>query len=207
MALPIVHATAGYLIYRLERRGERQRSRPAGWPRALGFMALANLPDADFLLGFVLGYPGDFHRGFSHTVLAALLVGAGLATVMWWRRGDRWWPSALVLAAVYGSHLLVDALTIDMRAPAGAPFFWPLSDAYFIFPFTFFSEILIDGHSRLGFLASILRWETVPVLAREAVIAGAILVTFNLIEGRAQAGRPGGFETALAPDSGEEDLA
>jgi inner membrane protein len=205
MALPIVHATAGYLIYRLERRGAWQRPRPASWQRALGFMALANLPDADFLLGFVLGHPGTFHRGVSHTVLAAFLVGAGLATLTWWRRGHPWWPSALVFTAVYGSHLFLDAWSADARAPSGAAFFWPLSDAYFIFPIALFTEIFIDGHSRSGFLTSILRWETVLVLAREAVIALAVLAVFILIEARTLVGRRG-FQ-ALAPDSGEEDLA
>lgn len=208
MALPIVHATAGYLVYRLEARRDRRPAARSGWPRAFAFMALANLPDADFVVGLVLGRPGDFHRGISHTVLAALVVGAALATLASWRRRERWWPAALTFAAVYGSHLVVDALTIDARGPAGARFFWPLSDAYFIFPFTSFGEILIDGGSRRGFLASIMRWPTVVVLAREAMVAAAAVVLLNLLEGRAFGpARGGGLEVTLAPEAGEEDAA
>ena len=208
MALPIVHATAGYLIYRLDRRREPAPSAAPDWGRAVAFMALANLPDVDFLLGFALGQPGDFHRGVSHTVVAALVVGMLLATVTWWRQRGAWWPAALTFTAVYASHLVVDAMTIDAREPAGAPFFWPVSDAYFMFPFTIFNEILIDGRSRVGFIASIVQWPTVPVLAREAMLAAVTVIAFNLIEGRAFVNdRRETVERVLAADSGEKDLA
>ncbi len=200
MALPIAHAAAGYLIHRYDRR----RAAFRGWPRALAFMAIGNLPDADFLVGFVLGQPGAFHRGISHTVLAGIIFGlvCGGLSRWWWR--DRWLPAALVFAAAYGSHLLVDALTIDARGEAGAQFLWPLSDAYYISPVTIFGEILIDGRSRTGFLATVLAWPTVGVLAREALLALAAVTTCNAIEAW-QTRRV--EEPALAMGVEEEDLA
>src|SRR4051794_21006925 len=110
MALPIAHATAGWLVQRLD---SRRRGTGSIWPRALTFMAIGNLPDVDFIVGFVLGRPGAFHRGFSHTVLAAVLFGVVAGTFAWWRRWDGWWAAVLVCAAGYGSHLLVDFFTID----------------------------------------------------------------------------------------------
>ena len=204
MALPIAHATAGYLIHRLG----RHRSGFGGWPRALAFMALANLPDADFLVGFALGSPGTFHRGISHTVLAALVIGAVLGALACRRSKDRWWRASLVFAAVYASHLLVDAFTIDERGPAGAQFFWPLSTAYYIAPVTVFGEILVDGASRAGFLASVIRWPTVLVLARDTAIAVVALGAFNLLEPWVLGASPvGRVELGLAPEAGEEDVA
>jgi inner membrane protein len=204
MALPIAHATAGYLIHRLDRR----RTTWEGWSRALGYMAIANLPDADFLVGFVLGSPGTFHRGVSHTVLAALVFGAAAATLTRWRWRDRWAPAAALLAVVYASHLLVDALTVDVRGPAGAQFFWPLSSAYYIAPVTIFHEILIDGSNRAAFVRSVVGWPAVAVLLREAVLALAAVTVLEVLLGwRPRAARDAELVPVLASDSGEEDLA
>jgi membrane-bound metal-dependent hydrolase YbcI (DUF457 family) len=166
-------------------------------------MAIGNLPDADFLLGFVTGHPGHYHRGVSHTVLAAAVFGAAAGGLLAWRARDRWLPAAAMLAAVYGSHLLLDALTIDQRGPAGAQFFWPLSDAYWIAPFTLFTEIIIDGTSRLGFLRTVLHWQTVGVLAREIVIAAVAVGAVLLGEAAVAALRA---ETVTVADAREEDL-
>lgn len=201
MALPIAHALAGYVVHRLDWR----RASSAGWPRALAFMAIGNLPDVDFLFGFVLGRPGAYHRGITHTVVAALVFGALAGTLLWWRRKDRWWPAVLLCVAAYGSHLLVDSLTIDERGPAGAQFFWPLSDAYYVAPVTFFGEIIIDGRTRSGFLGSILTWTTVPVLAREAVIAAVVLATLYVVD--VVRGRRASPLPDLEGGTREEDLA
>ena len=200
MALPIAHATAGYLLHRLDRR----RTRFAGWPRALTYMAIGNLPDADFLIGFVTGHPGHYHRGFSHTVLAAVVFGATAGALLAWRIRDRWLSAAAMFATVYASHLLLDALTIDERGPAGAQFFWPFSDAYYIFPFTIFTEIIIDGTSRLGFLGTVLTWKTVGVLARETVLATVAIGLFVLVKSLVARVRAGGVAVAGARG---EDLA
>jgi hypothetical protein len=199
MALPIAHATAGYLVHRLGRR----QAPSAGWGRALAFMAIGNLPDVDFLVGFLLGRPGVFHRGVTHTVLAALLFGALAGTIAWWRRWDRWWPAALLCAAAYGSHLLVDFFTIDQRPPAGAQFLWPLSDAYYLSPVTIFGEILIDGRSREGFVWSVLAWPTIAVLAREALIASVSIAAIFVVEAAVQSRA----EVAELEGQGEEDAA
>lgn len=178
MALPIAHATAGWLLHRLD--GRRTSFR--GWPRALTYMAIGNLPDADFLIGFVTGQPGHYHRGFSHTLLAAAVFGAAVGGLLAWRIRDRWLSATAMLATVYASHLALDWLTIDQRGPAGAQFLWPFSDAYYIAPVTLFTEIIIDGRTRLGFLGTVLDWPTVRVLAREALITAAVVVTVLLAE-------------------------
>ncbi|MBI3770090.1 MAG: metal-dependent hydrolase [Deltaproteobacteria bacterium] len=199
MAFPIAHATAGYLVYRLDPRRAR-----GTWPRALAFMAIANVPDVDFLVGFLFGRPGAFHRGISHTVLAALVFGALAGTFTWWRRKDRWWPATLLCAAAYGSHLLVDAFTSDLRDAAGAQFFWPLSDAYYISPVTIFNGMFLDGDSRSSFISSIVAWPTVWLLAYEVLVAGVVVVLLRVLD-VVQAREPA-CEPMVAEFGREEEL-
>jgi inner membrane protein len=205
LALPIAHAAAGYLVHRVGGGTDRPG---AGLGRAVALMIVANVPDADFLVGFVLGRPGMFHRGASHTILAAVLFGIAAGAFVRWRWRERFGPAALLFGAAYLSHLLLDALTIDSRPPAGGQFLWPLSSAYVIAPLTFFTEIYLDGRTRSSFLDSVLNWPTVGVLTREVVFAVIVLGGWHLLElakARIGAGREGGG--VLMPEPTEEDLA
>src|SRR5262245_10247384 len=125
MALCLAHATAGYLAY--------EALRPAGphrpWLLA-GAVLLANAPDLDFLPGLAVGDPNAFHRGMTHTIGAAALVATAVWVVARWRRARRpqWW--AAFAAAAYGSHLLVDWMTVDVIPPRGIQLLWPFSDRW-----------------------------------------------------------------------------
>lgn len=172
MALCFTHATAGFLVY--------EAVRPAGRHR-LGLLAsavvLANAPDFDFLPGLVIGRPGEFHRGLTHTLAAVVVMAVAGALVGWWRRplarGSGWWAS--FAAAAYGAHLLVDFLTIDAVAPYGARFLWPLSDGFQHAGVTFFSEIIIDASGRMAFVQSLLTPVALAVWAREIVLATVVV--------------------------------
>src|SRR5262245_2242945 len=108
MALCFAHTAAGYLAY--------GAVGPAGPHRPLllaGAVAPANAPDLDFVPGILMGRPGLFHRGVTHTLAAVLVV-----TLVAWLIGRQrplagWTPvrAALWVGAVYGSHLLLDFFT------------------------------------------------------------------------------------------------
>jgi membrane-bound metal-dependent hydrolase YbcI (DUF457 family) len=203
MALPIAHATAGYLVHRAGRGVlAEDRSSLAGWRRAVVFMFIGILPDMDFLVGFVIGQPGLLHRGVSHTLVAAAVFALVAAAFAHWRWKQRFGPAVVLLGAAYLSHLLLDYFTIDTRPPAGAQFLWPFSSAYFMSPVTIFTEIWIDGTTRAGFLRTVLAWRSVVVLAREVVISALAVGAWFAIEG-AQAR----LATARRALVGEEDLA
>ena len=77
MPLPIGHALAG-IAMRQARPGLFFANR---WADAFFFIFLANLPDADFLPGILLGCPNLYHHGIFHSLGAALavaLVGGGI---------------------------------------------------------------------------------------------------------------------------------
>lgn len=171
MALCFAHAAAGYLGYEAVRPAERHR--PA-WLAAA--VVLANAPDLDFIPGFLVGHPAAFHRGVTHTVVAAVAVGLAVALGARVARHPR--ATALRIgawaAAVYASHLLIDFFTADVRPPSGARFLWPFSDAYYISPVTPFPEIVIDPGSREGFLTSLLGSHALAVWGAE--LAGLLCV-------------------------------
>lgn len=101
-------------------------------PAMAAFSALSLLPDAD-VVGFALGvrYADPFgHRGASHSLVAALLVGivAGLVA------GSARLPAArtaLFAAVVVASHGLADALT---DGGLGVALLWPFSTARLFAP-------------------------------------------------------------------------
>src|SRR5262245_66644350 len=114
MALCFTHGAAGYLAYEMVR--------PAGGHRPgllAAAVALANAPDIDFLPGILLGHPGAYHRGVTHTLLAVVLVAVAVALGIRFAGRGRV-PIAragLWAGAVYASHLVVDFFTVDSVAP------------------------------------------------------------------------------------------
>jgi inner membrane protein len=95
--------------------------------------ALSMLPDAD-VVGFGLGIPYDAtlgHRGASHSLFVAALVGA-LAWAIWARHSRTRAPwVGLLVAALVGSHGMLDALT---DGGLGVAMLWPFSTERFFFP-------------------------------------------------------------------------
>lgn len=93
-----------------------------------GVLALSRVPDLD------LRVPGISHRGVTHTLLFALLVGAAFAGAVVVLAGagsdplpaaELWTNAAFAFGVgAFGilAHLAADALT-----PAGVPLLWPLS--------------------------------------------------------------------------------
>ena len=113
---------------------------PADLPRGRGALVLAAAavaPDLD-VIAFKLGIPYDHmfgHRGFSHSLLCAAVLGALASLVIrtWsdrsWRSFARVWLVAFVVVALHG---VLDAAT---DAGRGIGFFIPFSNQRFFFPF------------------------------------------------------------------------
>ena len=128
-------------------------------PLLLASVVASSLPDAD-VIGLYLGIPYEHmmgHRGFSHSIAFALLIGVlGLLIAPRLRSGRLMAFTMLFISTV--SHGLLDALT---NGGLGIAFLSPFSNQRFFFPW---SPIAVSPLSLAEFLSP-LGWE---VLRSEA---------------------------------------
>ena len=176
MALFCVHSAAGYLAYEAVRPAGNHRP---GW--LAGAVLLANGPDFDFVPGVLIGHPGVFHRGFSHTLAAAVVVGVAVWLARRLRADGAALRVALWAAATYGSHLLIDYFSCDATPPYGGRFLWPLSDAYYLSAVTPLREIIIDPSSRGAFFRSLLQPGTLATWREEILVLLGTVATVQLL--------------------------
>jgi len=122
-------------------------------------------PDFD-VVAFKLGiaYADAFgHRGASHSIAFALLLGLIALLCAPWLRAGRWQASGFVFVATV-SHPLLDMFT---NGGLGVALFWPLSDLRVFWPWQVI-EVSPIGVSRifsergLAVLLSELRWVWLP---------------------------------------------
>jgi membrane-bound metal-dependent hydrolase YbcI (DUF457 family) len=99
-------------------------------PVLVGSAALAMAPDLDLLT--------DSHRTYTHSIGAVAIV--GLVCWLICRFRSRGSAPAAALTAAYASHLLLDLLSKDTRAPSGITALWPLTTKYYQSPWTVFAE-------------------------------------------------------------------
>lgn len=137
---------------------------------------LAMLPDAD-VVGLVAGVPwGSMwgHRGISHSLPAAVVLGAVAAAVLARRTGLPWRALAAHLALVTASHGVLDAMT---SGGSGIAFLAPFTDERWFLPWrpVLVSPIGLRFFSGYGLrvLASELLWIWLPLGA--LVTLGALV--------------------------------
>ncbi len=115
------------------------------WKKPLllaGGVALAALPDADFLPGFLLGDPVRYHRGVTHSLIVCLLAGLALFPLFrTWLPEIRRGPMAAFCVLCVCSHPLLDCLAADASPPYGLALFWPLSGERFLSPVSIFPPV------------------------------------------------------------------
>ncbi len=154
-------------------RDERRR-------RLLLYMALAAAPDLDLVV------PGG-HRMATHSLFAVLLVfiiaAAVTAQVTRLRAsrsgGQARWRNAVLCAAAYGSHLLLDWLGADTVPPRGIQLLWPVSDRWFISDLDLFRQT-----ARQQFLAPAVMRQNAIAVAQEVAIMAPIVALLWWARGR-----------------------
>ena len=193
MALCFAHAAAGYLAYEIVR--PEGRHRPALLAAAV---ALAGAPDLDFLPGLLVGHPGAYHRGVTHTLGAAVL--AAVVAFVLARRYMHARPGAVAawVGGVWVSHLFLDLITADVVAPHGGRFLWPLSREYYIAPVTLLPEVVIDGSDSTAFFVSLITprtwhaWATDVGVLVSAIVSVAVVRAWRARTANQLAGVPEG---------------
>ncbi|MGH7491765.1 MAG: metal-dependent hydrolase [bacterium] len=164
MPLPVAHSLMGYTI------GESTRYRLVQnfWVNAIILIVLANLPDIDFLPGFLAGTPNMYHHHETHSLGFAMLIGICSGAGFWlWRR--RFWPYFALTFAAVSSHLALDLLTQDFAGPRGMMLLWPLTSEFYDSPWKFFLAVSKSNHSA-DFLASVFHADNIRVVVMELAI-------------------------------------
>jgi inner membrane protein len=126
MPSPIGHALAGVAVaWAIDPRTDRRLT--------LAAASLAALPDIDLLLPIQ-------HRTITHSLGAVIAVTiiAAVVTAQVTRRSVA--RVALICAAAYASHLLLDWLGVDDYFPYGLTLLWPFSDRFYISGWNLFPE-------------------------------------------------------------------
>jgi inner membrane protein len=118
-----------------------KRSDRKFWLSLAGILILANLPDADFLLGIPTGNPNRYHHGWTHSLGFVLMVMflSGAVSLGFKKRLD--WTWIMFSGLIVLSHLVLDYFTLDRSAPYGLQLFWPVSKAYVISPVVLFRDV------------------------------------------------------------------
>ena len=125
MPTSVAHMIGGYAA--LES-GARRSPRPGIFFLFL-VVIVANLPDLDFLPGVLVGDAALFHRGASHSLVAAVVVALALGAALRGRAGGFKRVAACAFLA-YGSHLVLDMIVPDPSGyTAGVPLLWPLVES------------------------------------------------------------------------------
>jgi len=183
MPLPLAHSLAGAVVYK----GLDADGRFIAWKRLLLAVVIANLPDLDLIPGILVGEPNRYHHvGFSHSLLFAAVaaVAVGLAATAAGRSWPTWCSrmsgapgTALLVGLLLGSHVLLDTLNLDFRAPAGPPIFWPLSNAGVqIYPWFVDVAKLIGEGSVVDFVISLLTVHNLYAMLWELATLAPVLV-------------------------------
>ncbi|MCL2160471.1 MAG: metal-dependent hydrolase [Betaproteobacteria bacterium] len=126
------------------------------------------IPDFDSI-GFYVGIPYASwlgHRGFSHSLIFALLCGGFAAWIAPWLKASRLLSGTLVFLAVV-SHIALDALT---NGGLGVAVFWPYSDARYFLPWQpiqvspMSPKVFFTTEKGLRVIVSELRWVWLPLM-------------------------------------------
>jgi membrane-bound metal-dependent hydrolase YbcI (DUF457 family) len=153
----------------------------AGGALTLGCACLAILPDIDLV--WLPWYPRQ-HRTVTHGIGAVMLVGL-FAAAMAINKHRPVARVALMCAAAYATHLLLDWLGVDDYPPRGIRLLWPFSDAWFISDLDVFRQ---TARRQLA-TATVIRLNLLAI-ARETAILLPILVALWLVRVKALAGLP-----------------
>jgi membrane-bound metal-dependent hydrolase YbcI (DUF457 family) len=160
--------------------------RRAGNGTTLTCAALGALPDADLLF--------HAHRTMTHSIGAVIV--AGIAAYIWTAATAG--PAkrhmarvALMCAAAYGTHLLLDYLAADTVPPVGIQALWPFSHAWYISGWDIFRQT-----ARRNFFSAPTLWFNTLAGLQELLILAPIALVIWLIRVKALAGlapeMPGG---------------
>lgn len=179
MPLPVAHSLMGYAIAK----ATKVRLAKKNWLNVLIFATLANLPDIDFLPGFLMGEPNRYHHFLVHSISFALCIGS-IGGIIFWQSGRKsatpklghegdggvgFWPYFLTISLAVFSHCILDLLTEDSALPYGMVLFWPFDMQYYDMDWDLFKAVH-KSNTSATFFQSLLAWYNFKVVLWELLI-------------------------------------
>jgi membrane-bound metal-dependent hydrolase YbcI (DUF457 family) len=149
---------------------------PSGTPHAWEAWTLclvsANLPDLDFLPGFLADKPMAFHRGPSHSPVAGIIAAVVGASLMTWASLP-WAFSVVLIFLAYGSHVGLDYFTQGRGVLLG----WPISSRPARAAHPWFARVTL-GQTRQSFCLSLATRRVLRASLIEALLVGPGVALF-----------------------------
>lgn len=183
MAFPIGHIATGLGFSMLYRRTFDPFKNKALTVKIAG---LSLLPDLDYLLTWPLGLSYDiYHRGFSHSLLFAVVMGFAFAVLERRKEPKCILQCSALYIGVILSHDLLDLATTDARFPfiPGLMLAWPWSVTRFALSASPLTDVYIHGGSITHMTPLYFLWHC----TRNSLIEAAVFVPPILLIGRIRA--------------------
>lgn len=174
MPTPVGHSLMGYILYT-----ERKKANwKLNWKDLLVFLLVANLPDIDYLPGFLAGNPNQFHQKMTHSLGFAIIVGIILGLIYHLKEKKNFFKYFIIFATIYSSHLFLDFIGKDTRAPYGEQLFWPISNIHVLSPIAIFSDVHKASASDI-FFQSLCSWHNLWSVMIEVLILLPVLLVIQ----------------------------
>ena len=179
MPSPIAHTAIGYLIFKVQRRGDVRKGQK--WTRAVAptlivVLGLSILPDLDSVAGILMGDFGSYHNNWTHSLLIGLGVALVIGSLVWLMRHSGFGRWFIITLLCYELHVVMDYFTIGRGVMA----FWPFSLERFASPVpVFYGLRWSDGWLSTRHLFTITT--EVGFIILVVIIAHSNLIRKNLI--------------------------
>ena len=194
MPSPLGHSLMGYIICEAANRPSTAHR----WKLIPLCLFAANAPDLDFLPGLIIGQPGRYHHGPSHSIAFALFFGA-VAAALFSRRIYAFGMGF----SLYLSHVLLDYLVQDPSAPFGVPLFWPVRDSYHMAPFAFYRPFHYPVSFMEPVISTIFSLHNLATIITEIIFLMPLLILLSWYK-RSLAGSSSASHRGLSRRSAEE---
>jgi inner membrane protein len=141
-------------------------------------LSLSIAPDFDYALLWFFKFSNDWHRGFSHSLVFALVLGISGAFIL---KVDRI-RNLFIFTAAAASHTLLDYAT-SHTAEGGVTLFWPFSSRQFALGLTRGFEISLSEPTGAKMIGHLVRASVVEILVFGPVLLIVLTMRYMLIRG------------------------